>query len=51
MNNRTPKTHLGVKGSMSKEGADQAGNRLAHAAVILAYGLAIAAVIAAIKWW
>ncbi|GEM_PF-4903933 len=36
---------------MSKEGADQAGKRLAHAAVTLAYGLAIAAVIAAIKWW
>lgn len=36
---------------MSKEGADRAGNMLAHAGVVLAYGLAIAAVIAAIKWW
>lgn len=51
MTNRTPKTHLGVKGAMSKEGADRAGNKLANAALIAAIGLSVAAVIWAIKWW
>lgn len=51
MNSRTPKTHLEVKGAMSEQGADRAGKKLADAAFLLAVGLAIAAVIVAIKWW
>lgn len=36
---------------MSRDGADKVGNKLANAALILATGLALAAVIAAVKWW
>lgn len=51
MTKNTPKTHLGVKGAMSEEGADRAGNKLANAALIVAVGISLAALIWAIKWW
>ena len=47
----TPKTHVGVKGNMSQEAADKVGQKLANAAMILAIGVAVAALIYAVRWW
>jgi hypothetical protein len=51
MTKNTPKSHLGVKGAMTKKGADRAGNKLSNAALILASGIAAAIVIWAVRWW
>ncbi|MNP73350.1 hypothetical protein D3C76_1700520 [compost metagenome] len=48
MINYRPKHRVKVDGQMTPQGADRAGNKLANAALILAVGLAIAAIIAAV---
>lgn len=51
MTKNTPKTHVGVTGKMSEEDAGKVGRKLANAALIFAIGMALAAIIAAVKWW
>jgi len=48
------KTHLGVSGHMHPEDAAKVGHKLANAALIAACSgtlLALAALIAAARWW
>jgi hypothetical protein len=47
----TPKNSVSVEGKMSEQAADKVGNKFANAALIFAVGVALAALIHAIRWW
>lgn len=42
---------LQIQGAMSTRGADRAGQRLATAALVLAWAMGVAAIIYAARWW
>jgi len=44
MRKHTPKHHLGITGTMSEQQADRTGNKLANAALIVAFSVAVSGV-------